>query len=197
MLLVVFQQGVGPPAGPPVITSQPQSITIVLGTSGVLSVTANGATSYQWYIGASGDTANPVVGEISSAITVSPVIRTLYWVRVTNASGSVDSNDATVTITGLTQPGVKKHKPKFIRIRLSELDDKERKTNAEFIKSFLALPETQEEAKEPTIRVGKKTPDQIRAETLLLEAMRIEREDEIRTIRENNEIVALILMMNG
>ena len=196
MLLVVFQESGGPPPGPPFITSQPQSITIVLGTSGVLSVTANGATSYQWYIGASGDTANPVVGETSSSITVSPILNTLYWVRVSNVSGDTDSNDATVTVISGVVPGVGKKKPRFIRIRLSELDDKERKTNAEFIKSFLALPEV-EEAKERTITVGKKTPDQIRAETLLLEAMRIEREDEIRTIRENNEIIALILMMNG
>ena len=106
MLLVVFQQGVGPPAGPP---------------------------------------AGP------------PVIT--------------------------SQPGVKKHKPRFIRIRLSELDAAERKTNAEFIKSFLALPETEraeEEGQEPAIRAGKKTPDQIRAEAALLEAIRIEKEDEIR-----------------
>ena len=197
MLLVVFQQGVGA-AGPPFITSQPQSITIILGASGVLSVTANGATSYQWYIGASGDTANPVVGETSSSITVSPSVKTLYWVRVSNVSGDTDSNDATVTVLSASEPGVKKHKPKFIRIKLSELDAAERKTNAEFIKSFLEVPEYQDqETKQLAIRIGKKSQEQIKAEQAILEAIRIEKEDEIRIIRENNEIIALILMMNG
>jgi hypothetical protein len=88
----------------PSITSQPISQNLCTGAPLTLSVTANNAISYQWYLaGAS------IPGATSSSYTVSSAIPGdvgNYTVTVTNGSGSVTSNPATVvagsTIT--TQP---------------------------------------------------------------------------------------------
>ena len=86
---------------PPSITGQPQSASVSGGTSRTLSVTATGTTplSYQWYIGSSGNTANPISGATGSSITVTPSSTTSYWVRVSNSCGSVNSSTATITVT--------------------------------------------------------------------------------------------------
>ena len=86
----------------PSITSQPQSQTIQSGQTAALSVTATGTTplSYQWYRGSSGDTSNPISGGTSSNYTTPALTQTAsYWVRVSNACGSQDSNTATITVT--------------------------------------------------------------------------------------------------
>lgn len=90
----------GPTCNPPVITSQPQSATISSG-SRTLSVTATGTTpfTYQWYVGASGNTSNPISGATGSSLQVTPTATTSYWVRVSNACGTVNSATATITVT--------------------------------------------------------------------------------------------------
>jgi Ig-like domain-containing protein len=83
----------------PIITLQPQSVTIDFGQVATLSVVASGASlSYQWYEGSTGGTSNPVPGGNSSAITVSPGSTTSYWVRISNSCGIVDSDAAVVTV---------------------------------------------------------------------------------------------------
>lgn len=92
----------------PAITRQPVGASITTGASYSLSVTASGdgPFTYQWYAGAKGDTSN-AVGTNSSSLTVTAATTTSYWVRVTGACGSIDSEAATVTAvapstTGLT-----------------------------------------------------------------------------------------------
>jgi hypothetical protein len=82
----------------PFITAQPTSRTINPGQSTTLTVTANNAVSYQWYVGTSPSTASPIAGATSSSLTVAPAATTSYWVRVINACGFVNSNTATVTV---------------------------------------------------------------------------------------------------
>src|SRR6185295_6609896 len=75
------------------ITAQPSSSTIAVGGSVTLSVTASGTGpfTYQWYVGTSGNTANPIPVTTSS-LTVQPGSTTSYWVRVTNSCGTANSN---------------------------------------------------------------------------------------------------------
>jgi len=85
----------------PGITTQPASTTINSGATATLSVAASGspAPTYQWYAGASGVTTNPVSGATSASFTTPTLTTTTtYWVRATNASGTADSNAATVTV---------------------------------------------------------------------------------------------------
>jgi hypothetical protein len=94
-----------PTCNPVTITAQPVSaplvgneVTMTVGVSGDLPV------AYQWYIGAKGNTANPLGGETQPALSVSPKVTTTYWARVTNSCGVADSDAATVTVNGC--PGV-------------------------------------------------------------------------------------------
>jgi hypothetical protein len=92
---------VTPPCVAPSITNQPQSVNSSAGKPVSLNVAASGtaALTYQWFIGARGNTANPIVGATSSILNVAPTSTTTYWVRVTGQCGSpVDSNAATITI---------------------------------------------------------------------------------------------------
>ncbi len=87
-----------------VMDTQPASATIDNGQSDTLSVSASGGTapySYQWYIGASGTTTNPIGGATSSSVNVAPSSTTSYWVRVTDSAAtpiSADSNAAVITV---------------------------------------------------------------------------------------------------
>lgn len=83
----------------PVITAQPQSITISQGNTATFSVTATGnpAPTYQWRKGStniSGATAATY-----SITNVQPSNAGTYSVVVTNSAGSVTSNNATLTVT--------------------------------------------------------------------------------------------------
>ena len=91
------------PCSPPTITTQPVSVTILPGSSTTLVVQATGATSYQWYIGASGNTSNPIAGATGTSLVVSPSTTTSYWVRAINSCGAV--NSGTVTVTLAPPPG--------------------------------------------------------------------------------------------
>src|SRR5580658_2318678 len=90
---------VTPPA--PVITTQPASQTISSGQTATMSVVATGTgLTYQWYQGASGTTTDRISGATSSSYTTLALsVTTSYWVQVSNAGGSADSNTATITVT--------------------------------------------------------------------------------------------------
>lgn len=109
------------PASPPSITSHPPSQTIPFGQAASLSVTATGSgLSYQWYAGFSGVTASPV-GSNSSIYTTAALVTTKkYWVRVSNAAGSVNSNTAQITVA-FTDDGVSPGVTVIKAVHLTEL----------------------------------------------------------------------------
>lgn len=83
----------------PSITSQPQSKTISSGESTLLSVSASGATAYQWYRGSRNDESNPIAGATGSSLNTGSLTQTTsYWVKVSNACGSTSSQTATLTV---------------------------------------------------------------------------------------------------
>lgn len=89
----------------PVITAQPQSTTVTVGATVQLFVTATGqpAPTYQWMLGGAA-----ISGATSSTLTLSNaqiVNSGQYTVVVSNASGSVTSNAATVTVTAPNASG--------------------------------------------------------------------------------------------
>lgn len=99
----VTTNGSTPPTKPS-ITSQPQSTSVNAGSTAQLGVTATGSTPlyYQWYIGSKGATSNPINGAIENTYTTPALTTTTsYWVRVTNAAGSVDSETATVAVENI------------------------------------------------------------------------------------------------
>jgi len=94
-----------PPPSPvaPVITAHPENRSIASGQTATLAVQASGTAplGYQWFVGASGDSASPVNGATSASFTTPALTQTTtYWVRVSNAAGSADSATATVAVTG-------------------------------------------------------------------------------------------------
>jgi sugar lactone lactonase YvrE len=85
-------------AGPPVITSQPQSQTVTAGGSVQFSVTATGdpAPTYQWQFNGA-----PFVGATNATLSFSNARASdagNYAVVVTNSVGSVTSSSATLTV---------------------------------------------------------------------------------------------------
>ena len=90
-----------PPADAPAITTQPASQEVASGAAASLSVAASGDDlTYQWYTGNSGDTAVPVAGATGSTLTTGALTTsTNYWVQVTNAGGTADSDTATITVS--------------------------------------------------------------------------------------------------
>ena len=58
----------------PSIVTQPLDVDILSGQNTVLSVVATGdSLNYQWYLGCSGDTSNPIAGATSSPSGPGPV----------------------------------------------------------------------------------------------------------------------------
>jgi hypothetical protein len=95
--------GAAPVCTAPVITSQPLPASILTGGSAPLTVGATGDAplQFQWYLGKSGNVAQPLSGANSSAISVSPQSTTIYWARVTNSCAPpADSQSVTVTVNG-------------------------------------------------------------------------------------------------
>lgn len=94
-------------SGPPVITAQPVSLTVVSGAAASLSVEATGAgLSYQWRQG-----GVVLSGITAQKFTFSPALAAhagVYDVIVSNSAGTVTSNTATLTVGVLpaitTQP---------------------------------------------------------------------------------------------
>ncbi len=85
---------------PPVISAQPASTSINAGGTTTLSVTASGTSpAFQWYAGASGDLSSPIVGALGATFTTPALAATAsYWVKVTNAAASLNSDTAVVTV---------------------------------------------------------------------------------------------------
>jgi uncharacterized repeat protein (TIGR01451 family) len=86
----------------PLFTTHPQSQTIASGAAATMTTAATGhlAPTFQWYVGNSGDTTNPISGATGMSYTTPALLATTsYWVRATNASGSADSNTATITVS--------------------------------------------------------------------------------------------------
>ncbi len=84
---------------PPVITKQPQSITVIQGNTATFTVTATGTAPlrYQWR-----KNGTNISGATSSAYTIASVTTAnagTYSVVVSNAAGSKTSNNATLTVT--------------------------------------------------------------------------------------------------
>ena len=89
---------------PPMILSlpgnQPASATADASGKATLKVIPNGSSGfrYQWYQGPTGSTLFPLSGATSQSFTTPAVTTpTDFWVRVSNACGSIDSATATVS----------------------------------------------------------------------------------------------------
>ena len=87
---------------PPTILgiSQPKTQTVARGSRATLSVKAEGGGSflYQWYAGHAPITRFPISGATSASLQTEPINDfQQYWVRISNACGTVDSLTATVT----------------------------------------------------------------------------------------------------
>jgi hypothetical protein len=91
---------------PPSITSHPASQTIATGATATLSASATGTgLSYQWYTGSSGNTTNAIGGATSTSYTTPALFgNKRYWVRVSNATASTDSNTALITVAFTDTP---------------------------------------------------------------------------------------------
>lgn len=92
------------PSGPllPVITAQPASATVTSGGSASFSVTATGATGYQWTFNGSN-----ISGATGTTYTISSVTSAnagSYRVVVSNAAGSLNSEIATLTVNAPPAP---------------------------------------------------------------------------------------------
>ncbi len=88
-------------AQPATILSQPQSKSILTGTSTSLSVTASGSgpINYQWYRGITGDSAIPVGTNSPTLMTPVLTANTSYWVKVSNIVNLAGSASDTATVT--------------------------------------------------------------------------------------------------
>ncbi len=81
----------------PTITTQPLATTVAVGGSATLSVTATGATSYQWV-----RNGNAIPNATSSTLAFAPASLANwgnYYVLVTGPAGTTQSNGVTLTIT--------------------------------------------------------------------------------------------------
>lgn len=94
------------PVGMPFIVDQPDDGHVGSGQAATLSVVATGTApmTYQWYAGQTGDTSNPISGATAAVYTTPELTDAYnyhyYWVRVTNAAGSRDSNTARISAYG-------------------------------------------------------------------------------------------------
>ena len=91
------------PPGSPVITAQPVQTTVAPGATATLTVTATGATSYQWQLNKSNISDSPghISGSTLPTLTITGVTNSdvgHYRVLVSNASGSVYSSDAPLAL---------------------------------------------------------------------------------------------------
>ena len=81
------------------IIEQPVEQTILSGERATLTVKTGGTEpfSYQWYEGKSGDVSIPRIN--AKIFTTPPLTETVhYWVRVTNSTGTIDSQTVTITV---------------------------------------------------------------------------------------------------
>lgn len=98
-----------PPA--PIITVQPVQQTVASGATATFSVTATGATSYQWQVNSSGTWANVSTGSggTTSSYTTGTLgtsdIGSLFRCQVTNAAGTVNTAEVFVFLTNQPSAG--------------------------------------------------------------------------------------------
>jgi hypothetical protein len=90
----------------PKITAISPDREIVAGKIANLTVTAPGATAFQWYLGQSGTTTSPLPGMVASSVDVIPAATTTYWVRALSSCGYTDSATITVTVRPCQAPGI-------------------------------------------------------------------------------------------
>ena len=146
--------------------------------------------------------------DISSTDTITVIVP--ESVLVTSISDVLATPTFTVTAVAAAaaatqQPsGVRKSKPPVIR--LSDLKPESRQNTADFLKAKLGLfdePATQQPVIKPgkaAFKAGARSKADVERDRLAMEALRnaeLEAADEIRIIRQNNEILAIILMANG
>jgi N-acetylmuramoyl-L-alanine amidase-like protein/Ig-like domain-containing protein len=79
----------------PVIDAPPHAATIFAGESATLTVSARGSDplTFQWFAG-----QTPIDSATSATLTITPKATTSYWVRVSNACGTADSGEVTVSV---------------------------------------------------------------------------------------------------
>jgi subtilisin family serine protease len=93
----------------PVIMAQPMSQSVPTGSGVQLEISIQGSTplTFQWFKGPRGDTSAPIPPILNGASRVLGLLalsgRVSYWVRITNALGSVDSEAAIVEGVGAAQ----------------------------------------------------------------------------------------------
>lgn len=89
----------------PVITAQPQNVTADPGSNATFSVTASGASVYQW-----SKNGNPIGGANGATYTAMNVQAidnaSVFTVAVTNAGGTTNSTGAILTVTSLPIPTI-------------------------------------------------------------------------------------------
>lgn len=92
------------PTGPllPVITSQPVGVTVTAGGSASFSVTATGATGYQWTF--NGSNISGATGTTHTISSVTAAHAGSYQVVVSNGAGSVNSDTVTLTVNAPPAP---------------------------------------------------------------------------------------------
>ena len=93
----------------PVVNAQPGALTQVVGATATLSLTASGAAplTYQWR-----KDATPVAGATNASLSLASVQLSdagSYDVVVTNASGTVTSNPAALTVAVPAPPAISNH----------------------------------------------------------------------------------------
>lgn len=76
------------------------SETVAGGTPKSFSVSARGGElSYQWYLGASGDTSHPIPGATGPTLDAGALAQSgQYWCRISNSVGHTDSATRTVSV---------------------------------------------------------------------------------------------------
>jgi hypothetical protein len=104
------------------ISTQPQNQTVAYGATAMLTVNGTGTPplSYQWYVGQSGDSSKPIQNATAASYTTPALTATAsYWVRVSDASGGLNSATATVTVTPANPPTITKQ-PEDVTISLGD-----------------------------------------------------------------------------
>jgi hypothetical protein len=92
----------------PTITTQPVSQTVAVGATATFKVVAAGSAplTYQWYLGSTAISGATAASYTTPAATAAQS-GSSYHVKVSNASGSVTSNNATLTVTAsATAPSI-------------------------------------------------------------------------------------------
>ena len=82
------------------LIQQPESLSLASGDRATIQLKAfaDAPLSYQWYLGETGDTSQPLASETQSTLTTAPITKQeRYWVRVTDGQTSIDSDTAILT----------------------------------------------------------------------------------------------------